>query len=470
MDDMTFACTSCGHSSHKWFGRCPSCGAWSSASESTGGSALVITPLSRSSSTAERIPSGLVEVDRVLGGGLVRGAAVLLAGEPGIGKSTLVLQLIDSLVRDGHKTLLVTGEESVDQVALRGQRLGVGLDAIDVAASTSLSAIVDACRDTAPDVLVVDSVQTLSGSDIDGAAGGVAQVKGCSAALVTLAKQTGAIVILIGHVTKEGSVAGPKTLEHMVDVVLTLEGERSGVVRLLRTSKNRFGSCDETGVFVMGERGLDAVDDPSKMLLEDRSVGVPGSVVFPGLEGTRPVLVELQALITNSVFAQPRQVAIGVDSRRLSLLLGVLSERADAGMLRQDVFVAAAGGIAVREPAADLAICLSLLSAHNHVALDPSIVALGEVGLAGEVRRVPGIERRLAEAKRMGFTKALVPRGVQAPPGIDVRVAADLSVAVDTIDEARRASEASPQMAQRATLGVVPAAEIPSPLPRASAP
>jgi DNA repair protein RadA/Sms len=285
-----------------------------------------------------------------------------------------------------------------------------------------------------------------------------------------LAKESGTIVILIGHVTKEGSVAGPKTLEHIVDVVLTLEGERSGVVRLLRTSKNRFGSCDETGVFVMGGAGLAAVPDPSQMLLEDRSAGVPGSVVFPGLEGTRPLLVELQALVTGSVFAQPRQVAIGVEARRISLLLGVLSERADAEILKRDVFVAAAGGIAVREPAADLAICLALLSAYTHVALDPSMVAIGEVGLAGEVRRVPGIERRLAEARRMGFTKALIPRGVEAQAGIDVRVAPDLRTALEVIEEARDAGTPRLKTARRATLSDVPAAEIPALLPRVSAP
>jgi DNA repair protein RadA/Sms len=468
--ETTYSCASCGHHSHRWFGRCPSCGDWSSAHAASGDEKLVVTALGAGRTPSERIPSGIDEVDRVLGGGLVRGAAILLAGEPGIGKSTLVLQLIDSLARAGRAALLVTGEESVDQVALRGRRLDADVDGIQVAASTSLSPIVAACRAGSYDVLVVDSVQTLIDEETDGAPGGVAQVKTCAAKLVALAKETNTIVILIGHVTKEGSVAGPKTLEHVVDVVLTLEGERSGVVRLLRTSKNRFGSCDETGVFVMGGGGLDAVPDPSQMLLEDRSTGVPGSVVFPGLEGTRPLLVELQALVTGSVFAQPRQIAIGVDGRRISLLLGVLSERAETDVLKRDVFVAAAGGITVREPAADLAICLALLSAHTHVALDPCIVALGEVGLAGEVRRVPGIERRLAEARRMGFTKALVPRGVAAPSGIEVRVAADLRAALDVIDEARNASEARTETARRATLGEVPAAEVSTLLPRATAP
>ena len=468
--EPTYACTSCGHSSHKWFGRCPSCGDWSSADQTASEGKLVVAALGSGGPPTERIATGVEELDRVLGGGLVRGAAVLLAGEPGIGKSTLVLQLVDALVRRDRKALLVTGEESVDQVALRGRRLEADVDRIQVAASTSLAAITATCRSLAPEVLVVDSVQTLADPDVDGAAGGVAQVKACAATLVALAKETGTIVILIGHVTKEGSVAGPKTLEHIVDVVLTLEGERSGVVRLLRTSKNRFGSCDETGVFVMGGTGLDAIPDPSQMLLEDRSAGVPGSVVFPGLEGTRPMLVELQALVTGSVFTQPRQVAIGVDARRISLLLGVLSERADAEILKRDVFVAAAGGIAVREPAADLAICLALLSAYTHVALDPSLVAIGEVGLAGEVRRVPGIERRLLEAKRMGFTRALVPRGVAAPKGLDIRVAPDLRAALDVIEEARSTSDPRTETASRVTLGAVPAAEISTLLPRVSAP
>ncbi len=364
----------------------------------------------------------------------------------------------------------MTGEESVDQVSLRGRRLGAVTDRIQVAPSTSLAAITTTCRKLSPEVLVVDSIQTLVDGETDGAAGGVAQVKACAAKLTALAKETGTIIILIGHVTKEGSVAGPKTLEHVVDVVLTLEGERSGVVRLLRTSKNRFGSCDETGVFVMGGRGLEAVADPSQMLLEDRSAGVPGSIVFPGLEGTRPLLVELQALVTGTVFTQPRQVAIGVDARRISLLLGVLSERADADVLKRDVFVAAAGGIAVREPAADLALCLAMLSAYRHIALDASLVAVGEVGLAGEVRRVPGIDRRLIEAKRMGFTRALVPRGVSGPVGMDVRIVPDLRAVLDVIEEAGIAALPGTQATQRATLGEVPAAEFSTQLPRASAP
>jgi DNA repair protein RadA/Sms len=469
MDEQIYACTSCEYRSHKWFGRCPSCGAWSSAAQGVG-AALRVSRLDRSPEGGERSETGIGEVDRVLGGGLVRGAAVLLSGEPGIGKSTLVLQLIDALVRGGRSTLLVTGEESVDQVALRGRRLGVDSSLIDAAASTSLPAIEAACTALAPDVLVVDSIQTLVDPQIDGAPGGVAQVKACAASLVALAKSSGTVVVLIGHVTKDGSVAGPKTLEHIVDVVLTLEGERSGAVRLLRASKNRFGSCEETGVFVMGVRGLEAVPDPSEMLLADRSCGVPGSVVFPGLEGSRPLLVELQGLVTDPAFGQPRQVAIGVEARRVSLLLGIISERLDVPLLKQDVFVAAAGGIAVREPAADLALSLALLSAISAVPLDPSIVALGEVGLAGEIRRVPGIDRRLSEAKRMGFTKALVPRGVSARDGIEVLTAPDLRTVLEVVQGAPRGSSAGPQNARRATLGAAPAAEIPSPPARVAAP
>jgi DNA repair protein RadA/Sms len=252
--------------------------------------------------------------------------------------------------------------------------------------------------------------------------------------------------------------------------VMTLEGERSGLVRLLRASKNRFGSCDETGVLMMGERGLEAVDDPSEMLLADRSIGVPGSIVFPGLEGTRPLLVELQALVTSTVFTQPRQVAIGVDGRRVSLLLGVLSERTKLDVLKSDVFVAAAGGIAVKEPAADLALCLALLSARVGMPLPSSMVAVGEVGLAGEVRRVPGIQRRLSEAKRLGFTEALVPRGVEGPPGMKVRSTPDLSMALSAIEASEDARTPLPEKARRATLDGVPAAEIPSPPARVSAP
>ena len=353
------------------------------------------------------------ELDRVLGGGVVPGSVILLAGEPGIGKSTLMLQMIDGLTRNDVPTLLVTGEESLDQVALRALRVGSDPSGLRAAAATSLPPIIDTARAEATSVLVVDSVQTLQDPVHESAAGSVVQVRECTAALVRFAKATGTAVVLVGHVTKEGTVAGPRTLEHLVDVVLSLEGERTGTFRLLRGLKNRFGSCDEAGVFTMESTGLAGVEDPSSMFLADRLPGVAGSTVFPALEGARPVLIEIQALIAASNLPQPRRVAIGCDAKRLSLLIGVLSQRGLGKLADQDIFVAAAGGLQVREPAADLALCLSLLSSSSMRPIPHRTVAIGEVGLAGEVRRVPGIQRRIAEAQRLGFTDAVVPRGTR---------------------------------------------------------
>lgn len=418
-----FACAECGFAAAKWFGRCPDCGAWSSAMTPSGPDTLHIVTLDGQAEAPARRATGSVEVDRVLGGGLVTGSVVLLAGEPGIGKSTLVLQLLDSLE---CKSLLVTGEESVQQVGIRAARLGLKRDRLRVAPSTSLSAVVAAAMSSPVDVLVIDSIQTLQDETLEGAPGSPTQVRGCAARLVELAKTTGVTIILVGHVTKEGAVAGPKTLEHVVDAVVTLDGERTGRLRLVRTSKNRFGPCDETGVFVMSDGGLEAVPDPSALFLEDRHAGVPGSVVLPTIDGTRPLLVEVQAMVTTDD-QDARRSAIGLDARRLSMLVGVLATRAEIAMGRRDVFVAVAGGLNVKEPAADLAMCLALYTARANVTLDPRTVAFGEVGLAGEVRRVHSIERRLAEAARMGFARAIVPRkGVADARGIAVIPVADL--------------------------------------------
>lgn len=409
----TYSCSACGHVSHKWFGRCPECGDWSTASTPIAPGAvgaLEVVSLSDTPEDAERTPTGIDELDRVLGGGLVRGSAILIAGEPGIGKSTLVLQLVAALARRGRKTLLVSGEESVAQIGGRAKRLGISSPALNVATSSSLDAVLATSLSAALDVVVVDSIQTLGDDRLDQPPGSMVQVRECAAALTRHAKLSGTSVILVGHVTKEGSVAGPKTLEHVVDVVLSLEGERGGTLRLLRSAKNRFGATDETGVFVMSTKGLDPVGDPSAFLLADRRPGVAGSVVFPRMEGTRPLLVEVQALVDESKIPQPRRVAIGLDGRRLSLLAAVMSQ-SGIRLGANDVFVAAAGGLDVREPAADLAMCLALFSAITKSPVDERAVAVGEVGLSGEVRRVPAIARRLSEARRLGFTTAFVPFG-----------------------------------------------------------
>lgn len=437
-----YACSECGHTAARWFGRCSQCSSWGSAFEPGAAddeaAADTIVSLDACGTEGERLATGIGEVDRVLGGGLVDGSVVLLAGEPGIGKSTLVLQLLQGLVSSGSNCLLVTGEESVSQVALRARRLGVDAKSIRALASTSLTSLLGAAERERLDAVVVDSIQTLEDPSLEQTAGSPLQVRHCASHLVRMAKRSGTIVILVGHVTKEGTVAGPKTLEHVVDVVISLEGERSGALRLLRAAKNRFGSCEETGVFVMEGRGLQAVPDPSALFLADRRTGVPGSAIFPSLEGSRPLLVELQALVAQTNQVQPRRVALSIESRRLAMLLGVLDKRAGLGLGSHDVFVSAAGGYAVRETASDLALCLSLYSAHADLPLDPAMVAVGEVGLGGEIRRVPGIERRLAEALRLGFERAIVPCGIDVRvPQLELIEVADLRSATDLVASVR---------------------------------
>lgn len=415
----SYACSACGFAAKKWFGRCPECGSWSTAVAPREAPALELLTLSGDSAAPDRISTGITELDRVLGGGVVEGSVVLLAGEPGIGKSTLVLEALAEISRNAQ-CVLVTGEESPAQVSARAGRLRLEISDLKVAATTSLSATVVAMEAECPAVIVVDSVQTLHDDDIQHAVGSPTQVRQSAAALVEVAKRTGTAVILVGHVTKEGSVAGPKALEHVVDAVLMLEGDRSGTLRLLRAEKNRFGPCDETGVFVMGERGLTGVPDPSAMFLEDRHPEVAGSVVFPTLDGTRTLLVEVQALTISSGLPQPRRVAIGLDHRRVALIAGVLQQN-EASLSGRDLFAAVAGGITIKEPACDLAVALACWSSVTDKPVDPRLVVLGEVGLGGEVRRVQAVQRRLAEAARMGFTRALVPRG-NAEPRDDIEV------------------------------------------------
>jgi len=438
-----FTCTSCDHSAPRWFGRCPSCDRWGTVATAqpaparAQGGLLEVTGLAAGNGTPTRLRTGVAELDRVLGGGLVPGSVVLLSGDPGIGKSTLVLQMIGGVHNGGKRALLVTAEESLDQVALRARRLGIDGRKVRAAASSSLPAILDTATNESCDLLVVDSIQTVEDPAHGSVAGSVVQVRECAAGLVRFAKSTGTVVVLIGHVTKEGTVAGPRTLEHLVDAVLSLEGERTGSFRLLRGTKNRFGSCDEVGVFSMDEAGMRGVEDPSAMFLADRLPGVAGSAVFPGLEGIRPVLVEVQALVVGTTAPQPRRVAIGCDQRRLALLLGIMTKVNGPQLATSDIFVAAAGGLQVKEPAADLSIGLALISSWSEKPLPASTVAVGELGLAGEVRRVPGIERRIAEASRLGFTTAIVPRGSSVSSGsLRIVEVASLQHALDAMSAA----------------------------------
>ena len=451
-----YVCQSCGASVLRWEGQCRTCGDWNTlvetvvrdatrpralASGRTGAGVRAPEALSHAGEGTDEIrrPIGIGELDRVLGGGLVAGSVVLLGGEPGIGKSTLLLQAAAGVAGIGGVTVLyATGEESTSQVRLRAARLGlttgVVADAIRVVAETGVGRITDLARADLPALLVVDSVQTVVSEELDGPPGSVGQVREATQRLMELAKAEGVPVILVGHVTKDGTLAGPKTLEHLVDVVLSVEGDRTGGLRLLRATKNRFGSTEEVGVFEMGERGLTEVADPARAFLADHDAPAPGSVVAPVLEGSRPILVEVQALVAATGAPSPRRTASGVDPNRLALLIAVLGRRAGIGLSGHDVYANLAGGLSVSEPGLDLPLALALASSLRDLPLITGTVAIGEVGLLGELRPVGGLDRRLREAARLGFTRALVPRprgrDLPAIPGMDVVVVGTLGDAV----------------------------------------
>jgi DNA repair protein RadA/Sms len=439
-----YRCGECGHEVPKWFGRCPECQAWGSLEEiGVPRSALTKVTAGVPSAPARRIhevdiesaratKTGVDELDRVLGGGLVPGVVVLLAGEPGVGKSTLLLEVTYQwAATTGTTALYVTGEESAGQVRLRAERTGNVHEAMYLAAESDLSTLlghVDAVR---PGLLVVDSVQTMASPMVEGSPGGVTQVRAVTAALVALAKERGLPVLLVGHVTKDGSVAGPRVLEHLVDVVLQFEGDRHSTLRLLRGIKNRFGPADEVGCFEMVDDGIEGVADPSGLFLNRGDADVPGTAVTVVVEGKRPLLGEVQALVSKSALAVPRRAVSGLDSARVAMVLAVLERRGRVRIGGNDVFAATVGGMRVTEPAADLALALAMASAAHDVALPSDLVVLGEVGLAGEVRRVSGVGRRLAEAARLGFTRALVPPDSgKIPPGIRVKVVPNLGAAL----------------------------------------
>lgn len=417
-----FVCQQCGYQSPKWMGKCPDCSSWSTLQEESvskgenrgisGGVESVAIPISQVSSSAEnRALSGVEEFDRVLGGGLVDGSLVLIGGDPGIGKSTLLLQVMDQLAKRCGPVLYVSGEESAQQIKLRGSRMRVEHENLYLLAETSLERILAQVSRLKPCVLVIDSIQTVFTSAIESAPGSVSQVRETAGRLMLLAKSSGLPVFLVGHVTKDGSLAGPRVLEHMVDTVLYFEGDAGHSFRILRAVKNRFGSTNEIGVFEMKEGGLSGVNNPSELFLSERPLGVSGSLVVATLEGSRPLLVELQALVTTSSFGVPRRTTIGVDHNRLALLVAVLEKKVGLSLAGQDIFLNVAGGVRLNEPAADLGMALAVASSHLDRAVDPQTMVIGEVGLAGEVRAISQLELRMNEAAKLGFKRCVFPAG-----------------------------------------------------------
>ena len=469
-----FVCQSCGETFLRWEGQCRACDGWNTLVEtvvrepSRGDRAALrrATPVGPGSSVGlaaiadedlPRLSLGIDELDRVLGGGLVPGSLVLVGGEPGIGKSTLLLQAAAGLTRGGPGVLYATGEESPGQVRLRAARLellsGPSAEGVQVLAEHDVGRIVEAARALRPGLVVVDSIQTATVDELEGAAGSVGQVRESTLRLMELAKGDGIAVILVGHVTKDGSIAGPKTLEHLVDAVLNLEGERYAALRLLRAMKNRFGSTDEVGVFEMAETGLREVADPARAFLADHGGAAPGSIVAPSLEGSRPLLVEVQALVSPTGYGNPSRKASGLDPNRLSLLIAVLGRRAGIALGSHDVYANLAGGLSVVEPALDLPLALALASSSRDRAISPGTVAVGEVGLLGELRSVVGLERRLREASRLGFARAIVPRATSgvalaAIEGLEIASVATLRDAIEAALSDRPAprGEALPAM------------------------
>ncbi len=425
-----YTCSACGAVHKKWAGQCDNCGAWNTIAEETPlgtgpgkslgaakGKGMVLTDLASEEAAPPRTCSGLAELDRVLGGGLVRASATLVGGDPGIGKSTLLLQAAASFAGQGARVIYVSGEEATAQVRLRANRLGLAEAPVALAAETNLRDILTTLDAERPDLVIIDSVQTMWLDTVESAPGSVAQVRAAAHELVTFAKRRGVAVMLVGHVTKEGQIAGPRVVEHMVDTVLYFEGERGHQFRILRSVKNRFGPADEIGVFEMTGAGLAQVANPSAMFLSDREREAPGSVVFAGIEGTRPVLVEIQALVAPSPHSQPRRAVVGWDGGRLSMILAVLEARVGISFQGLDVYLNIAGGMRISEPAADLAVAGALLSAREDAAIPPQNVLFGELSLSGALRPVSQAENRLKEAQKLGFSSAIVAQGCKTGDG-----------------------------------------------------
>ncbi|HEX6591259.1 MAG TPA: DNA repair protein RadA [Moraxellaceae bacterium] len=443
-----YACTACGAEFPKWAGQCGECGAWNALTEIVrepvakgprgggyAGTAANVTLLSEVRTDAEeRVPSGLSELDRVLGGGLVAGSVVLIGGDPGIGKSTILLQTLTHLAQN-LPALYVTGEESLGQVAMRARRLELPMDRLQLMAETSVETIIATAREQKPRVLVVDSIQTIYTEALQSAPGGVSQIRESAALLTRYAKQSGCALFLVGHVTKEGALAGPRVLEHIVDCVLYFEGEADSRYRVIRAVKNRFGAVNELGVFAMTDRGLREVSNPSAIFLSRHSEAIPGSIVMVTRDGSRPLLVEVQALVDES-YGNPRRVAVGLDQNRLAMLLAVLHRHGNIATVGQDVFVNVVGGVKVLETGSDLALLLAVTSSLRGQSLSSDLVVFGEVGLSGEIRPVPNGQERLKEAAKHGFKRAIVPRGnapKQPIDGMEVVAVGRLAEALEAV-------------------------------------
>ncbi|MBL1094120.1 MULTISPECIES: DNA repair protein RadA [Streptomyces] len=455
-DRPSYRCTECGWTTAKWLGRCPECQAWGTVEEFGGTPAVRTTAPGRVTTAALPIgqvdgkqatarSTGVDELDRVLGGGLVPGAVVLLAGEPGVGKSTLLLDAAAKAASAAHPTLYVTGEESASQVRLRADRIGALDDHLYLAAETDLSAVLGHLDTVKPSLLILDSVQTVASPEIDGAPGGMAQVREVAGALIRASKERGMSTLLVGHVTKDGAIAGPRLLEHLVDVVLHFEGDRHARLRLVRGVKNRYGTTDEVGCFELHDEGITGLADPSGLFLTRRDEPVPGTCLTVTLEGRRPLVAEVQALTVDSQIPSPRRTTSGLETSRVSMMLAVLEQRGRISALgKRDIYSATVGGVKLTEPAADLAVALALASAASDTPLPKNLVAIGEVGLAGEVRRVTGVQRRLSEAARLGFTHALVPTDPgKIPDGMRVMEVADVGQALTVLP--KRVRREAPQ-------------------------
>ena len=455
----SFVCQNCGAAYGRWQGKCEACGEWNTIAEEAAalerstpgrtprkGRVFALEPLAGDVHEAPRLSSGIAELDRVTGGGFVRGSVVLVGGDPGIGKSTLLLQGAASLARSGHRAIYISGEEAVAQVRLRAERLGLADATVELAAETSVEDIIATLSEKkTPRLIVIDSIQTMWTDMVEAAPGTVTQVRGAAQALIRFAKRSGAAIILVGHVTKDGQIAGPRVVEHMVDAVLSFEGDGANQFRVLRAIKNRFGPTDEIGVFEMTGAGLREVVNPSELFLSRRDLGSPGTAVFAGIEGTRPLLVEIQALVAPSTFGTPRRAVVGWDQSRLSMVLAVLDAHCGVRLGGHDVYLNVAGGLRIQEPAADLAAAAALVSSLAHAALPAEAVYFGEISLSGAVRPVAQGAARLREAGKLGFTSAFIPDAVVAETRSETVAATGIVALRDLVADIVARSSKSPR-------------------------